>query len=69
MQHVLGTAIDRDAVDFNHAQLPIAAMVGFMMFGEAPDIWIWIGGTVIAVAAVILTRGEMANSRIEGRPR
>jgi drug/metabolite transporter (DMT)-like permease len=72
-QRVLARAYVRgDAimvVSLHYTQLPIAAMVGFMMFGEAPDIWIWIGGTVIAVAAVILTRGEMANSRIEGRPR
>ncbi len=47
-------------VGLHYTRLPIAAAVGFAFFGEAPDIWIWVGATVIAAAAVILTRGEMA---------
>lgn len=66
-QRVLGRAyLQGDAivvVGLHYTRLPIAAVVGFLMFGEAPDIWIWIGGTVIAVAAVILARGELTKSR------
>jgi drug/metabolite transporter (DMT)-like permease len=45
-------------VGFHYTRLPIAVVVGFLFFGESPDIWIWVGALVIAAAAVILTRGE-----------
>lgn len=45
-------------VGLHYTRLPIAALVGFALFGEMPEIWIWVGGTVIAMAAVILARGE-----------
>jgi len=47
-------------VGLHYTRLPIAALVGFLFFGESPDIWIWLGATVIASAAVVLARGEMA---------
>ena len=62
-QRVLARAyIQGDAivvVGLHYTRLPIAAAVGFMFFGEAPDIWIWLGAAVIAAAAVVLARGEM----------
>lgn len=52
-------------VGLHYTRLPIAALVGFAFFGEAPDIWIWAGASVIAIAAVVLARGEMA--RVGGK--
>lgn len=50
-------------VGFHYTRLPIAVVVGFMIFGESPDIWIWVGALVIAAAAVILAKGE---NRVQG---
>jgi len=52
-------------VGLHYTRLPIAALVGFAFFGEAPDIWIWAGAAVIAVAAVTLARGEMARDGVK----
>ncbi|MFT5439096.1 MAG: drug/metabolite transporter (DMT)-like permease [Alphaproteobacteria bacterium] len=50
-------------VGLHYTRLPIAAFVGFLMFGDVPEIWIWVGGTVIACAAIFLARGEMRDAR------
>jgi drug/metabolite transporter (DMT)-like permease len=46
-----------------YTRLPVAAAAGFLFFGDVPEIWIWIGATVIAVAAVLLAHGELRASR------
>jgi len=51
-------------VALHYTRLPIAAVVGFLMFGELPEIWIWIGGGIIAGAAIYLTRRESAADKI-----
>ncbi len=33
------------------------------MFGEVPEIWIWVGGAVIAGAAIYLAQKEGAATR------
>jgi drug/metabolite transporter (DMT)-like permease len=48
-------------VDFT--RLIFAAAVGFALFGEAPEIWTWVGGTVIFASTVFLTRGETNTKR------
>ena len=35
-----------------------AALVGFIFFGEVPDIWVWVGGAVILTSTVYLTYRE-----------
>jgi drug/metabolite transporter (DMT)-like permease len=50
-------------VGFHYTRLPIAVIAGFMFFGETPDIWIWIGALVIALAAIILARGETQSEK------
>jgi len=44
----------------HYTRLPIAALIGFLMFGEVPEVWIWIGGAVIAAAAIYLAKREAA---------
>lgn len=64
-QRVLARAYMRGAamlvVGLHYTRLPIAALIGFALFGELPVIWVWIGAAVIASAAVILARGEGAS--------
>jgi len=61
-QRVLGRAYFQGeaivVVALHYTRLPIAAVVGFLMFGDVPEIWIWVGGAVIAGAAIYLAKKE-----------
>jgi drug/metabolite transporter (DMT)-like permease len=50
-------------VALTFTRLPIAALVGFALFGDVPELWVWVGGLVIVVAAGYLTRGEASDER------
>ena len=51
-------------------QLVWATLLGFYVFGETPDIWVWIGGGVIVGSATYIARREarMAAVKPEARP-
>jgi drug/metabolite transporter (DMT)-like permease len=52
-------AADATAVlPFEFARLPFAAIIGFVVFRELPDIWAWIGGAVIFSASLYMVRRE-----------
>ena len=44
------------AMPFNFTRLVWAALLGWIVFAEFPDIWTWVGGTIIFAASVWLTR-------------
>ena len=44
------------SMPFNFTRLIWAALLGWIVFAELPDIWTWIGGTVIFAASVWLTQ-------------
>ncbi len=48
---------------FEYTRLPIAAFFGLMLFSEFPDLWTWIGGTVIFAATVFMAQRETAEAR------
>ncbi len=56
-----GDAIIVTGMQFN--RLPVAALAGFLFFDEVPEIWIWLGAAVIAIATTMLARGEMIAER------
>jgi drug/metabolite transporter (DMT)-like permease len=41
-----------------YLRLPISALMGFLVFGEVPTIWVWTGGAVIAGAAAYIAHRE-----------
>ncbi len=51
---------------FNFTRLIWAALFGFLFFSEVPDIWTWVGGTVIFLASVWLTRISTARRKPPG---
>jgi drug/metabolite transporter (DMT)-like permease len=52
-------AADATAVlPFEFARLPFAAIIGFLVFAELPDIWAWVGGAVIFGASLYMVRRE-----------
>jgi drug/metabolite transporter (DMT)-like permease len=44
------------ALDF--LRLPVSALIGFVVFGEVPAVWVWVGGGVIVLSTILLTRRE-----------
>jgi len=48
-----------------YLRLPISALVGFLVFGEVPTIWVWIGGAVIASAAAYIAHREASAAPAE----
>ena len=44
------------AMPFNFTRLIWAAILGWLIFAEFPDFWTWLGGTIIFVASIWLTR-------------
>ena len=45
------------------AKLPFAVILAWAVFGEWPDIWIWVGGSVIFASTVYITRREALASK------
>lgn len=41
---------------FNFTRLIWAALLGWLVFGELPEVWTWVGGAVIFFASIWLTR-------------
>jgi len=39
-------------------RLPIAALIGLVVFGEWPVFWVWVGGAVIVASSFLLTQRE-----------
>jgi drug/metabolite transporter (DMT)-like permease len=48
---------------FDYARLPFVALVGYLLFGELPDAWTWIGAAVIAGAAIYIAQREAQVAR------
>ena len=46
----------------NFMRLIIAALIGFFIFSEVPDLWTWIGGAVIITATSYIARREAVKS-------
>lgn len=50
---------------YNFTRLIWAALFGFLFFAEIPDLWTWVGGTVIFISSVWLTRINVRRGRKE----
>ena len=48
---------------FYYLQLPFAAAIGFAVYAEVPDIWVWLGGAVICASGYYIARREAAGRR------
>ncbi len=43
---------------FDYSRLPFAAGIAFLLFGEVPDPWTWVGAAIIATSAIYIARRE-----------
>jgi len=48
---------------FDYARLPFVALLGYLLFGELPDAWTWVGAAVIAAAAIYIAQREAKVAR------
>ena len=48
---------------YNFTRLIWAALFGFLFFAEIPDIWTWVGGMVIFISSIWLTRINAGRSK------
>jgi drug/metabolite transporter (DMT)-like permease len=53
-------------VAFSFLRLPVAAVLGFALFDEAPVIWVWLGAGVIAVSSIYIAHRETVLNRNAG---
>lgn len=44
------------ATPFDFIRLPATALVAFLMFGQAPEVWTWLGAAIIVAASVYVGR-------------
>jgi drug/metabolite transporter (DMT)-like permease len=51
-------------VPFDYARLPFVAAIAFVLFGEVPDLWTWVGAAIIAGAAIYIARREAQLARL-----
>lgn len=54
---------------FNYAQILTAALLGFLVFGQLPDLWTWCGAGIIAASGLFILLHERTLSRGLGRVR
>jgi drug/metabolite transporter (DMT)-like permease len=48
---------------YGFAQIIFVSLLGYLLFGERPDVWTWVGGAVIVGASVYIARREAQLSR------
>jgi len=67
-QRFLGRAFaatDATAVfPFVFMRLPFGAALGFSIFQEIPDLWVWLGGAVIFCSALYLARSDTGDGKL-----
>lgn len=51
---------------FDYVRLPMVAAIGFVVFGDIPDLWTWIGAAVILGSSVYVAHREAVQRRAEG---
>ena len=51
-------------ITLDFIRLPIAALIGLIVFSEWPVIWVWIGSIVIVLSSILLARQESADKEV-----
>lgn len=55
-------------IPFDYLRLPFAALFGFLLYQEMPEIWVWIGGSIIFVATYYITWRESVGAKPTAAP-
>lgn len=46
-------------------RVPLAALAGWLLFAEFPDVWVWVGSAVVFVSIIFLTRSHRSARPVE----
>jgi drug/metabolite transporter (DMT)-like permease len=65
MSRALGQADTTVVVPFDYLRLPVIALMAFLVLGEVPGVWVWLGGAVIASSGIYMTFRE---ARLRAEP-
>ena len=58
------TKADASAViPFDYARLPFVAAIAYLVLGQVPDTWTWVGAAVIAASSIYIARRESQVAR------
>jgi len=52
---------------FNFVRLVIAVLIGYFIFAERPDVWIWAGGAVIVASTTYIAHREAVRRQFDAR--
>ena len=55
-------------IPFEFVRLPVAALFGYVLYREAPDVWTWVGAVVIFAAVWYTTHIETRRNRAQAKP-
>jgi drug/metabolite transporter (DMT)-like permease len=62
LTRALASADASAVMPFDYLRLPVVAMIAYVAFGEVPDLWVWLGGGVIALSGLYITHREARRS-------
>lgn len=43
---------------FDYARILLAAVIGYVLFGEVPDVWTWVGAGIVVTASIYIAQRE-----------
>ena len=58
LTRALTVADATSVVPFDYLRLPFVAVIAYVVFGEVADLWVWLGGGLIAGSAIYAARGD-----------
>jgi drug/metabolite transporter (DMT)-like permease len=58
MTRALAVAEASAVMPFDYLRLPVVAGIAYLAFGEVPDLWVWLGGAVIAASGLYIVQRE-----------
>jgi len=58
MTRALAVAEASAVMPFDYLRLPVVALIAYLAFGEVPDLWVWLGGAVIAASGLYIVQRE-----------
>jgi len=62
LTRALTVADATSVVPFDYLRLPFVAVIAYIVFGEVADLWVWLGGGLIAGSAIYVARCEARSS-------
>ncbi len=63
LTRALTVADATSVVPFDYLRLPFVAVIAYVAFGEIADLWVWLGGGLIAGSAIYVARRESAAAK------